>query len=982
MLPLQGLHNPIFSSKFIRRIWLLCFPLTIFGPSALSQIIHSNSQWSVIDYGLEQGLEYKNVTAFVIDKKGIAWVGHEQGLKIFDGKKLYPASNYLKSSVETLELPVEAIIYDSIVNCLYVFAFKRPGTLVYTIHLDKMNTHSNALKEHTQLFGTLNSPPLYVNNKIICNSGDFPTILIFDQVNLIKKLENFNVYSRHHFVAGDGHVYFDDVDQTKLYRAKIDEDGLHLILVEHLNSNDYHNLFKTKGVFISSKGFHYQNIALQKQLRLAKQALEFGLRKEYYIEASYEQDLYGNYYMYGPQGLQKIIRKLSFIEGINTPNETRTIIYNNYNNIFYVGTPRGVCFVNRKSKDVKEIASHTKDRNYYCCAQTIQDSMVVFFGSDKISNQLFLNKRNNKFWTKPAQTNLRIWNIHKFGKTTYYCTDRGLYTGTYTNGLFSFQHIDIGIKDELYDILSLSEQEYLLAGKRGLYQYNAAKMTIRVIIAGEFLCLEKFKDYIIAGSAKKGVLLFDRKMILLKTINEGNGLKSNAVFSMLTDKSLNALWIGSGSGLTVYHLPTGICKTYTTADGLLHNEFNRTSTYKFKGDSLFMMGGIVGLNYIQNKLPFSPPGTVVASPGAWAIETIYSDQETEKNWIDIYHPDILKLKSRVNKITIKIARNTTEFLYATAYRLNDKTKWEYVSAGEDIEILSPQSGIHYVTLKTIMADGRESKTIRIPIEIEAEWYGKPWGIALIVFLVLMLLIPIFWIRDYFQKQKSERLVNKNKEKLFSIIGHDLRSPIKSYQSLSETINYLIEKKDWETIKSVSENIDKTGKEIDLMLENLLNWSLLEQKELKPIKQLFNVAEISESIVELYKVIASQKNIKILLSISPETAIQSDRNLLNLILRNLIDNAVKNAVEFSTIELLILVSNNKLNIEIGNYFNPVKSTLVESFAKNILSPNKTEGRGIGHKFILQSVQLLNGQIAARILKNEHKISITITIPGLK
>lgn len=977
---LKGLQQVWNRFRFYPLVCLFSSVIIVFVVNhSLAQKKEANSQWTVKDFGPDQGLEYKKVSSFVVDKVGIAWVGNEQGLKIFDGKKLYPASSYLKSSAETLELPVQSIIYDSVLNRLFVFAIKSSTTLLYSLHFDKINTENNALKELALIFGTLNDQPVYYKNKIILTSADRAIIMIFDQDKLIKALRNDKPFSRRLFAAGDGQFYFENVKENKLYRAEITDDSLHLIEVENLSLGAHQELFQSKGKFTSSKGVSYQNNKLQKHLLHARFAQEFGLPKEYYADASYAQDAHGNHYVYGPFGLQKVSRRMVFIKGVPTPNETRKIIYNSIQDVFYVGTSKGICLVDRKSKAVTEIASGTKLQNYYCCGQTIEDSLVVFTGIYPICKLLFLNKKNNQYWSKPSQTNLKIWKIYKQGKSTYYCTDSGLYSGIYTKGHFTFQKIEIGIKDELYDILALNNNEFLLAGKLGLYQYKVSKKASPLIMAGEFLCLDKLKNYILAGTAKKGLMIFDRKMILHKTINKGNALKSNIVFSMVIDESLNAVWIGSAAGLTLYHLPTGIHKTYTTVDGLLHNELNRNSTYKFKGDSLLIMGGIVGLNFIQNKLPLLASGQEVPYPAAWAVEAVYSNQKNEKNLIAIYRPDVLKLQSRVNKITLKIAQQNTELLFATAYKLDNEKNWKYVVAGEDIEILSPKNGNHDIELKTVLADGRESKIFKIPIEIELEWHMKPWGIIFLGFSFFMLLFPILYVRDYFQKQKNEKLINKNKEKLFTIIAHDLRSPITTYQNLAELINYLIEKQDWDSIKTVSESIDATGQKLDLLLENLLNWSLLEQKELKPILQLSNISSVSRSLIELYQFVAEKKSVKLNYSIEEDLLIQTDVNLFSLIFRNLLDNAVKNAENHSIIDISIGLNNKNLVVAISNHINIDNHVAAENMIRNIKSPDKSDGRGIGMRFIAQALDLLKGDIKAKLHETENKITIIISFP---
>jgi ligand-binding sensor domain-containing protein len=61
------------------------------------------------------------------------------------------------------------------------------------------------------------------------------------------------------------------------------------------------------------------------------------------------------------------------------------------------------------------------------------------------------------------------------------------------------------------------------------------------------------------------------------------------------------IWLGTGNGLTMYHLKNNLLKTYFEKDGLVHNEFNRESAFMTQGDSLMLMGGIAGISAIYNR---------------------------------------------------------------------------------------------------------------------------------------------------------------------------------------------------------------------------------------------------------------------------------------------------------------------------------------------------------------------------------------------
>lgn len=970
----------VYLTTFAFSVWFLFFILYVNVRHCKAQSNSSTSQYAVTQFGEEKGLEYKKVSSFVIDKYGIGWLGNYTGLSVFDGKRVYPIYNYTEKNNPLLNLPVSAILYDSSFNQLILFAKSDIYTNIYTLMIDSLGGKQTATKLLTTIKGYLNDKPILKDNKI--------NFIIDNRIHTIKLKKNsfsktyvsFRVLSNSLFCMKDEGCFIDNSVKKELYKLRLEADSLYLDFCSTLSDQEYQSLFKTKGFYGKKEGKKYVNSSLLDRKQIENIIKELGLEKEYNDNGNFSFDRWGNIYLYGNLGLQKISYKLPFIKQVSIPHETRAITYNKFNRDLYIATARGVYNYNLLSDRLFDsIAS--KDANYYCASQTIDDSLFCYFSTFLgAKNIVFINQKTSQISLNPLNINFRIWCVCPIGKSNmaYYGTDKGLYKGGYNNGKFYFQKINLSFQGEINDIINIGNNKLIIAGKKGLYQYNTVSKKEDLIYDDAFFCLYQLNQTIIAGSAKSGALIYNKEMVFQRYINISNGLKSNTIYSITYDEKYKTLWLGTSFGLSVYQLGTNLNKTYLTNDGLLHDELNRLSTFKFIGDSLMIIGGLNGINIIQNRLPFKIPFTNTPTPKVWALEVIYNNQKTQKEWIK--HKELKKytFDKKVNKVIIKMLNATSEYLFTTAYKIDEENEWKYINAGEDIELLSPESGLHQLQLKTLLASGEESEIVTINFEIASEWYKKTWGVILIGFISILILFPFLLIRDYYVRQKSKIQINKNKEKLFSIIAHDLRSPIKTYQGLAEIIGYYIDKKDWEALRQVGENIDKTSHNLDLMIENLLHWSLIEQKELKPIIQLCNVSQISKTIVEMYNPIAAQKGVVILNIIDSQLIIKIDSNLLNLILRNLIDNAIKNAVQGTKIELKIMLLENIFSIQIENRFDEKEYQKTENFTKNINSPNLITGRGIGHKLIVQSLQLLNGEIYATISKNKVNLNIKIKI----
>lgn len=133
-------------------------------------------------------------------------------------------------------------------------------------------------------------------------------------------------------------------------------------------------------------------------------------------------------------------------------------------------------------------------------------------------------------------------------------------------------------------------------------------------------------------------------------------------------------------------------------------------------------------------------------------------------------------------------------------------------------------------------------------------------------------------------------LNQLKSKLFSVISHDLRGPISNLHAVLE----LVTKKalDPEEFLMLSEKLKGNLKVTQRTLENLLNWSLSQMEGIKTTPKAFVLSSMILEVYHLLKESADRKHIHIDLDVSGATTVNADPNQVQLILRNLIHNAIK------------------------------------------------------------------------------------------
>jgi two-component system sensor histidine kinase/response regulator len=145
------------------------------------------------------------------------------------------------------------------------------------------------------------------------------------------------------------------------------------------------------------------------------------------------------------------------------------------------------------------------------------------------------------------------------------------------------------------------------------------------------------------------------------------------------------------------------------------------------------------------------------------------------------------------------------------------------------------------------------------------------------------------------KKQAANLKKENvlKDRLFSIIGHDLRSPLSAIKiQLDFILRGIIDPKDDSFIKKTIHNLNATTDEAFSLLDNLLGWAKSESGSLSIIEEDVQLLPLVEQCIRLQKLALETKKIELKLDIPIEAAIHSDMNIVKTVVRNLLSNAIK------------------------------------------------------------------------------------------
>jgi signal transduction histidine kinase len=151
-------------------------------------------------------------------------------------------------------------------------------------------------------------------------------------------------------------------------------------------------------------------------------------------------------------------------------------------------------------------------------------------------------------------------------------------------------------------------------------------------------------------------------------------------------------------------------------------------------------------------------------------------------------------------------------------------------------------------------------------------------------------------------QRELQEANAAKDKFFSIIAHDLRSPFTALVGMSQFLANGIDNLDAQTAKEFLEGMHRSSKNAFNLLENLLEWSRVQTGRLPMKPETLNVRELVDEILNLFQVNISNKQLQIDNRLDEYVPVYADRNAVQAIFRNLLSNAIKFTPREGRVEL--------------------------------------------------------------------------------
>ena len=187
-----------------------------------------------------------------------------------------------------------------------------------------------------------------------------------------------------------------------------------------------------------------------------------------------------------------------------------------------------------------------------------------------------------------------------------------------------------------------------------------------------------------------------------------------------------------------------------------------------------------------------------------------------------------------------------------------------------------------------------------------DFLTKPFNKEELVMRVMQQ-ISLVAAKRIIQKQNEElKATLGNRDKMYSVIAHDLRSPMASIRMV---LNLVVQSSTPETVGPelymLLDQANRESEEVHDLLDNLLKWTKSQTGRLNVVLQDLDLMDIVPGVVEIFEMIAQTKHIKLeLVKSEVPLKVRADNDMMKTVLRNFMSNAIKFSPENSTIQIIM------------------------------------------------------------------------------
>ena len=235
-----------------------------------------------------------------------------------------------------------------------------------------------------------------------------------------------------------------------------------------------------------------------------------------------------------------------------------------------------------------------------------------------------------------------------------------------------------------------------------------------------------------------------------------------------------------------------------------------------------------------------------------------------------------------------------------------------------------------------------------------------------------------------QQQNEElRATLNNRDKMYSVIAHDLRSPMASIRMV---LNLVVQSASPESVGPelfmLLDQANRESEEVHDLLDNLLKWTKSQTGRLNVVKQELDLNDIIPGVVEIFVAIAATKHLK--LDLQPTGSplkVEADNDMLKTIVRNFLSNAIKFSPEDSTIEIIMGEDNGFAKVSVRDHGVGIAANRIDTIfhkGETTYGTGGEEGSGLGLQLCQDFARKNGGDCTVESVEGEGS-TFSVLIP---
>lgn len=456
------------------------------------------------------------------------------------------------------------------------------------------------------------------------------------------------------------------------------------------------------------------------------------------------------------------------------------------------------------------------------------------------------------------------------------------------------------------------------------------------------------------------------------------GFPGNTVYTMVEDDR-GYLWLTTNKGLVRFCPDTDEKQIFTTANGLLSNQFNYRSGYKDKHGNIYLgsTNGFISFHpstFVENT--FEPP--VVLTDFLLFNKHMPVGAEGSPLEKSIVFSDELELASNQNSFSLHVAALSYQApeMNRLSYKLEGFDKeWYSVGRGSLVNYSHLPYGTYTFRLRGSNSDGRWSDTERtLRIHIRPPFYLSLWAYALYLLLGICSVVVAFCYyrrrneqhhrlaMEKFEREKERELYTA-KIDFFTNVAHEIRTPLTLIKSPLE--NVLASP---DVSSSIRDDLEIMSLNTDRLL-HLVNQLLdFRKTETRGFRLNFVECDVSELLKQTYTrftPLARQRNLDFTMEVPDHVRASVDREALTKTVSNLFTNAVKHAASY--IRVRACMEGERLVLSVCNDGNIIPPLVREEIFKPFIqytegNTHGVPGTGIGLALARSLAELHGGSLS--------------------